>query len=132
MSLRLPIYNDVILYAGGDGVERGLDIATGKILWGGTHEKSGYRSPEDLIVAGGLVWNAGTTSGGQSGEFTGRDPKTGEVKKQYVPSGTSGENFFFTSPVFGSRPVNSPLCPPEVVPAFQTRPPATMRSSGER
>ena len=32
-----------------------------------------------------------------------------------MPSGTSGANFFFTSPVFGSRPVNSPLWPPEVV-----------------
>ncbi|HEY6170443.1 MAG TPA: PQQ-binding-like beta-propeller repeat protein, partial [Verrucomicrobiae bacterium] len=82
---RVVIYEDVVLYAGGDGVERGLDLKTGKILWGGTHEKSGYRSPEDLIVSGGLVWNAGTTSGGQSGEFTGRDPRTGDVKKKFLP-----------------------------------------------
>ncbi len=91
---RVLIHDDVILYAGGDGVERALDIATGKILWGGTHEKSGYRSPEDLIVAGGLVWNAGTTSGGQSGEFTGRDPKTGEVKKKFAPDVPDGTYWF--------------------------------------
>ncbi len=91
---RVLFHNDVILYAGGDGVERGLDIKTGKILWGGTHEKSGYRSPEDLIVAGGLVWNAGTTSGGQSGEFTGRDPRTGEVKKKFAPDVPDGTYWF--------------------------------------
>ena len=76
---RVLIHQNVVLYAGGDGVERALDLATGKQLWEGSHEKSGYRSPEDLIVAGGLVWNAGTTQGKQTGEFTGRNPVTGEL-----------------------------------------------------
>lgn len=91
---RVLIYEDVVLYAGGDGLERGLDLKTGKQLWEGSHEKSGYRSPEDLIVAGGLVWNAGTTSGGQSGEFTGRDPRTGEVKKKFLPDVPDGTYWF--------------------------------------
>jgi outer membrane protein assembly factor BamB len=82
---RLLFYSDVVLYAGGDGVEKSFDATTGKELWTGSHEKSGYRSPEDLIVTGGLVWNAGTTQGGQTGEFTGRDPRTGGVKKQFKP-----------------------------------------------
>ncbi|MEZ5430979.1 MAG: hypothetical protein R3F31_07310 [Verrucomicrobiales bacterium] len=46
---------------------KGLRADTGKELWISPHEKSGYRSPEDLMVAGGLVWNAGTTQGNQSG-----------------------------------------------------------------
>jgi outer membrane protein assembly factor BamB len=91
---RVLIYQDVVLYAGGDGVERALDIKTGKQLWEGSHEKSGYRSPEDLLVAGGLVWNAGTTNGGQSGEFTGRNPRTGEVLKKFEPDVPAGTYWF--------------------------------------
>ncbi len=72
---RLLFNKEVVLYAGGDGTMRGLDANSGKMLWEAPHEKSGYRSPEDLIVSGGLVWNAGTTSGNQSGEFIGRDPR---------------------------------------------------------
>lgn len=82
---RLLFNKELILYAGGDGTMRGLDAASGKQLWEAPHEKSGYRSPEDLIVSGGLVWNAGTTSGNQTGEFIGRDASTGEVKKKFMP-----------------------------------------------
>ncbi len=91
---RVVITGDVVLYAGGDGSEKGLDLATGKELWKAPHEKSGYRSPEDLIVAGGLVWNAGTTQGNQTGEFTGRDPRTGEAKKQFKPDVPDGTYWF--------------------------------------
>jgi len=91
---RLLFYDDIVLYAGGDGLEKAYDLKTGGKLWEGSHEKSGYRSPEDLIVAGGLVWNAGTTSGGQSGEFTGRDPRTGEVKKKFSPDVPEGTYWF--------------------------------------
>ena len=91
---RVLITGDTVLYAGGDGSEKGLDADSGKELWKAPHEKSGYRSPEDLIVAGGLVWNAGTTSGGQSGEFTGRDPRTGETKKQFKPDVPDGTYWF--------------------------------------
>jgi len=82
---RLLLSGDVVLFAGGDGSMRGLDAATGRSLWQAPHEKSGYRSPEDLIVSGGLVWNAGTLDGKQSGEFIGRDVGTGEVKKRFLP-----------------------------------------------
>jgi outer membrane protein assembly factor BamB len=91
---RVLIHDKTVLYAGGDGVERALDLNSGKALWEGSHEKSGYRSPEDLIVAGGLVWNAGTTSGGQSGEFTGRDPRTGEIRKRFAPDVPKGTYWF--------------------------------------
>ncbi len=82
---RIVLEGDVVLYAGGDGAMKGLDANTGKELWKAPHNKSGYRSPEDLIVAGGLVWNAPTTSGNMSGEFIGRDPLTGEAKSQFQP-----------------------------------------------
>ncbi len=91
---RVVIHDNVVLYAGGDGSEKGVDANTGKELWAAPHEKSGYRSPEDLIVAGGLVWNAGTTSGGQSGEFTGRDPLTGKAVKEFKPDVPEGTYWF--------------------------------------
>lgn len=82
---RLVLHEDMVLYAGGDGEMKGYDADTGKEAWSAPHNKSGYRSPEDLIVAGGLVWNAPTLSGKMSGAFTGRDPKTGEVRKEFPP-----------------------------------------------
>lgn len=91
---RLLIHNDVILYAGGDGSMKGVNADTGKDLWAAPHEKSGYRSPEDLIVAQGLVWNAGTTSGNQTGEFIGRDPVTGEIKTKFFPDVPEGTYWF--------------------------------------
>lgn len=91
---RVVITGKTVLYAGGDGSEKGLDADTGKELWKAPHEKSGYRSPEDLIVAGGLVWNAGTTNGNQTGEFTGRDPRTGVEKKRFAPDVPDGTYWF--------------------------------------
>ena len=82
---RVLLNNGLVLYAGGDGAMKGYDGDTGKELWSAPHNKSGYRSPEDLIVAGGLVWNAPTISGNMSGEFIGRDPRTGEAKSQFAP-----------------------------------------------
>ena len=91
---RVVLHQDVVLYAGGDGEMKGFAAETGKELWKGSHEKSGYRSPEDLIVSGGLVWNAGTLQGNQTGEFTGRDPATGEVKKKFLPDVPEGTYWF--------------------------------------
>lgn len=91
---RVLITGETVLYAGGDGSEKGLDAATGKELWKAPHEKSGYRSPEDLIVAGGLVWNAPTTSGNMSGEFIGRDVRTGVTKKDFKPDVPEGTYWF--------------------------------------
>ncbi|MCB1274947.1 PQQ-binding-like beta-propeller repeat protein [Prosthecobacter sp.] len=91
---RVVLNKDIILYAGGDGLMKGINADTGKELWSSSHEKSGYRSMEDVIVAQGLVWNAGTTSGNQTGEYTGRDPLTGEVKKQFYPDVPEGTYWF--------------------------------------
>ena len=55
---RLVVYKDTVLYAGGDRKMVALDAASGEKLWEGPHARSGYESPEDIIVSGGLVWVA--------------------------------------------------------------------------
>ncbi len=82
---RLVVHEDVVLYAGGDGKMISVDSASGQQLWGASFPNSGYQSPQDLMVVGGLVWLAPLTSGKDSGVYTGRDPKTGEVKKEFGP-----------------------------------------------
>jgi outer membrane protein assembly factor BamB len=93
----LVVYGDVILFSGkgrrrsatAGGSARPQDelfalaARSGAVLWHADHPPSGYQSPEDVLVAGGLVW-CGETTGG-SGIFTGRDPQTGEVKAEFPP-----------------------------------------------
>uniref|UniRef100_A0A7C4LPQ7 Methyltransferase domain-containing protein n=1 Tax=Schlesneria paludicola TaxID=360056 RepID=A0A7C4LPQ7_9PLAN len=83
---RMVLYDQLVLYAGGDGKMRAYDIAEGRLLWESEHAPSGYQSPQDLIVAGGLVWVAPTTSGRDSGIYKGRDLRTGEVKVEFPPN----------------------------------------------
>ena len=82
---RLVVWQDVVLYAGGDGKMISVDSASGKQLWESDHPNSGYQSPQDLMVVDGLVWCAPTTSGKDTGVFTGRDPRSGAVKKEFAP-----------------------------------------------
>ena len=100
----LVLYDDVVLFSGGSLQEKsgkggGRDTDTGggrnqmaalsandgKILWTAEHPPSGYKSPEDILVAGGLVWYGATASGGETGVMIGRDPHSGEVKKEFLP-----------------------------------------------
>lgn len=95
----LVVYKGVVLFSGGEtaGGQTGswylsgkdtmtaLSARTGEVLWSAYHPPSGYRSPEDLLVANGLVWTGETTSGRAVGVFTGRDPYTGEVKQEFPP-----------------------------------------------
>ncbi len=83
---RVVIHEDVVLYAGGDGKMFGFNATNGKELWSAEHPRSGYQSPQDLMVVNGLVWCAPTTSGKDTGVYTGRDPKTGEVKVEFPPN----------------------------------------------
>jgi outer membrane protein assembly factor BamB len=82
---RLVIYQDTVLYSGGDGKMKGVDSKSGKQLWESSFPNSGYQSPQDLMVVNGMVWVAPTTSGKDSGVYTGRDPRTGEIKKEFPP-----------------------------------------------
>ncbi len=82
---RLVTHDGVVLFAGGDGKMLSLDAVSGKQLWEARHPNSGYQSPQDLMVLNGLVWCAPTTSGKDTGVFTARDPKSGEVKQEFAP-----------------------------------------------
>ncbi len=82
---RLVVHEDVVLYAGGDGNMKSIDSKSGEELWKASFPNSGYQSPQDLMVVGGLVWLAPLTSGRDTGVYTGRDPRTGEVKKEFAP-----------------------------------------------
>ena len=82
---RLVVHDEVVLYAGGDGKMISVSKANGEKLWESVHPNSGYQSPQDLLVMDGLVWVAPTTSGKDTGVYTGRDPKTGEIKKEFAP-----------------------------------------------
>jgi outer membrane protein assembly factor BamB len=95
----LVVYKGVVLFSGGEtaGLQTGswyisgrdtmtaLSAKNGEVLWTAYHPPSGYRSPEDLLVANGLVWTGETTSGRAEGVFTGRDPFTGVVKSEFEP-----------------------------------------------
>lgn len=91
---RVLLHNDVIIYAGGNGEMKGMDANSGKDLWVAPHEKSGYRSLEDVVVAQGLVWNSGNLNGNQSGEYRGFDPLTGEKKRSFFPDVPEGTYWF--------------------------------------
>jgi len=82
---RLIVYQDVVLFAGGDRSMTALSAQTGKTFWTGKHARSGHQSPEDLLVVDGLVWSGAIANTNDSGIFTGLDPKTGEVKNEFPP-----------------------------------------------
>jgi len=82
---RLLVWKDVVVFAGGTRQMAALSAETGQTLWTAPHPRSGHQSPEDLILTGGLVWAGAIANGSDSGLFTGRDPYTGEVKKQFLP-----------------------------------------------
>lgn len=82
---RLVVYEDVVLYAGGDGKIVSNNAKSGEKLWDASFPNSGYQSPQDLMVVDGLVWLAPLTSGKDSGVYTGRNPRTGEVVKEFAP-----------------------------------------------
>ncbi|MBM4050938.1 MAG: hypothetical protein FJ279_38065, partial [Planctomycetes bacterium] len=93
-SPTLVVHQDVVLFAGGEKLDpqRGgddtmaaLSAKTGEVLWTGPHPPSGYASAEDLFVADGLVWCGVTSSPRDSGVFTGRDPRTGEIRVEFPP-----------------------------------------------
>ena len=82
---RMVVYKDVVMYAGGDGKMVSCDLKSGEQLWNASFPNSGYQSPQDLMVVDGLVWLAPLTSGRDSGVYTGRNPRTGEVVKSFAP-----------------------------------------------
>jgi outer membrane protein assembly factor BamB len=83
---RLLVYKDTVVFAGGDRKMAGIDAKSGKTLWSAPHDRSGYQSPEDLMVVQGLVWTWPTTNTRDTGMLTGVDPRTGKVKSTFAPA----------------------------------------------
>ena len=84
----LVAYDDVVLFADGRLKRRirALSKTDGKLLWQAPHYAGGHAgSAEDLMVIDGLVWCGKVAGGRDSGIFTGRDPKTGDVKREFTP-----------------------------------------------
>lgn len=83
---KLVVTPDTVLFAGGDRKMHAYEPDTGKERWNAPHQRGGYQSPEDLLVAQGKVWSAAMTSGSDDGVFYGRSLKTGEVEVEFPPN----------------------------------------------
>ncbi len=82
----LVVSGGVVLFTCGDGTVSAADAESGKVLWSGEIPPSGHYSPEDLLVAGGMVWTGDTAWGRKdTGVFVGRDIHTGEIQGQFMP-----------------------------------------------
>ncbi len=98
----LVVHDNVIVFAGGEKIgfawmgwesdDQGKDsmtafsASTGEKLWSAPHPYGGYQSPEDVLIADGLVWAADTANSKHEGAWIGRDLNTGEVKKEIPPT----------------------------------------------
>jgi len=99
-GVTLVIHDDVVLYSGFVATEEyepvhqrpsttmvALSAADGKTLWKAEHPPCGHMgTPDDILVAGGLVWSGAVAQGNDSGVMIGRDPRTGDVKSQFLPN----------------------------------------------
>lgn len=101
----LVLHDDVALYSGQVAAETpsretppaeaprgrettlfGLSLEDGRTLWQAPHHPCGHMgTPDDILVAGGLVWNGAVAQGSDSGTMTGRDPRTGEIRSEFLP-----------------------------------------------
>ena len=86
-SPSMVMYEDVILFSGEKRGLVALSAADGRQLWTSKLHASGHFCPEDVLVVDGLVWSGDIASAAprSSGIFTGRDPRTGEVKREFSP-----------------------------------------------
>ena len=81
----LLVYNDVVIYTGGNGRMSAYSTETGERLWEDRQPPTGHNSPLDILATGGLIWNGAIAGGRHDGIFRGRDPHTGEVVKEFPP-----------------------------------------------
>jgi outer membrane protein assembly factor BamB len=80
---RLVVHEDVVLFSSGLKSMIALSAVDGRKLWEAPQEPSGHYSPEDIFVIDGLVWTGGIAYAQNTGTYIGRDPHTGEVKKEF-------------------------------------------------
>jgi len=86
-SPSMLMYKDVVLFSGRKRSLVALSAKDGEELWASKLHPSGHFCPEDVFVIDGLVWSGDIASARprSSGMFTGRDPHTGEVKREFLP-----------------------------------------------
>lgn len=81
----LVVHDGVVLLSVESPSMTALSAADGKTLWTAPHHRGGHLSPDDMLVIGGLVWSGAIAQGTDSGVFTGRDLRTGQVKSEFLP-----------------------------------------------
>jgi len=81
----LVVCQDVVLLSVENRSMAAFSAEDGRTLWTAPHNRGGHMSPDDMLVIDGLVWSGAIAGGGDSGVFTGRDLRTGEVKKEFLP-----------------------------------------------
>jgi len=81
----LVIHQGVVLLSVENRSMTAFAAEDGQTLWTAPHHRGGHMSPDDMLVIKGLVWSGAVASGGDSGMFTGRDLRTGEVKQEFPP-----------------------------------------------
>lgn len=104
----LIVYQDTLLFSGGNRKMCALDAKTGAILWEAPHPPSGHSSQEDLMVVDGLVWCANVAGTNSDGIWRGRDPRTGEVKREFKPD---VETYWFHHRCYRSKATRNFLLP---------------------
>jgi len=92
----LVLSGDVVLYSGMVAAEKypdrrsttlfALSAKDGKMLWKAELLPGGHMgTPDDVLVAGGLVWHGAVAQGRDSGVMVGRDLHTGKVASEFPP-----------------------------------------------
>ncbi|MFQ6035778.1 MAG: PQQ-binding-like beta-propeller repeat protein [Sedimentisphaerales bacterium] len=86
-SPSMVMYKDVILFSGRRRNLVALSAEDGRQLWTSKLHPSGHFCPEDVLVVDGLVWSGDIASATprSTGVFTGRDPHTGQIKREFPP-----------------------------------------------
>ncbi|MFZ5828576.1 MAG: PQQ-binding-like beta-propeller repeat protein, partial [Planctomycetota bacterium] len=82
---RVLIYQDTVLLAPNDGKVSGWRLRDGKKVWEQRQKPSGHLSLRDLFVVDGLAWTAAVAGNNDDGVWTGYDPHTGEVRREFAP-----------------------------------------------
>jgi outer membrane protein assembly factor BamB len=80
---RALLYKDVVLLGANDGKMSGWSANNGKKLWEQKKKPSGHQSLKDLFVVDGLAWTGAIANRSDSGTFTGYDPITGRLVREF-------------------------------------------------
>ncbi|MHC4517234.1 MAG: outer membrane protein assembly factor BamB family protein [Planctomycetota bacterium] len=106
-GVTLVLYDDLVLFTGDDGRITVLRAEDGRQVWADDHPTSGHYCPQDLIVAGGLVW--GGPANHNRGPIIGKDPHTGIPKTEIA---CDQESYWFHQRCYRSRATDRYLIRP--------------------